>query len=195
MTIALDRCYWLIQVLYVLYINIYKKRDILSPSVSSYDIFIICFVHRVHCHHCHWDSKDSKPTDNFFLTCHAYSSFISMCDKLMNHTLICQITFTVEFLSLHYCHFSIDESRVLCFFLLFFFLNGHCDMNIVTCPIRIFVGAHVRNRTHPVFYLRTVKLHGRIGESVVFGTIMFTSKHFVTTHHWPRSGIKRPLEE
>lgn len=24
-------------------------------------------------------------------------------------------------------------------------------MNIVTCPIRIFVGAHVRNRTHPVF--------------------------------------------
>lgn len=80
-----------------------------------------------------------------------------------------------------------------CVFL--FFLNGHCDMNIVTCPIRIFVGAHFRNRTHPVFYLRTVELHGRMGESVVFSTIMFTSKHFVITHHWPRSGIKRPLEE
>lgn len=58
-----------------------------------------------------------------------------------------------------------------------FFLNGHCDMNVVTCPIRIqiFVGAHFSNRTHPVFYLRTVELHGRMGESVVFSTIMFTS--------------------
>lgn len=110
----------------------------------------------------------------------------SMCDNSSNHSLICQN----DLHGLHICLFSIDLSWM-------FLATAVWTHWAVSFSLRVFVlVVHFRNWKIPYIYFY-VPRNSTLCLSIYlckFTFFVVSQETFsVINHHWPRSGIKRPV--